>query len=85
MRVADQISIVGNQFDVCVLDFGDQPIDGEHELLSALVRAVDQQPPGVCCERIIASSVRPSLYFAETQMCETTDVIGTPSMPKCAE
>ena len=67
---------------MCVLDLGDQPIDGEHEILSALVWAIGQQRPSVCCEHVIATSARPALYFPGAQMCEPTNVIGTLRMPK---
>ena len=79
------MSIVGNQLDVCVLDFGDQLIDGGHEILSALVGAFNQQRPSVCCEQRIPSSSCPALHFAAPQMRETSDVAGTPRMPKRGE
>ena len=70
---------------MCVLDFGNQSIDGEHELLAVSVGALGQQRPSVCGELIIPSSARPALYFAGAQLCETTDVTGVPGVPKRSE
>jgi hypothetical protein len=75
------MSIVGNQLDVCVLDLGDQPVDGEHELLSVPVGAIRQQRASVRGKHVIASGARPALYLASAQMRETSDVTGTPCVP----
>jgi len=77
--------VVGNQLDVCMLDLGDQLIDGEHELLSVPVGAICQQRASVPGKHIVASSARPALYLAIAQVRETSHVTGAPCMPQCSK
>jgi hypothetical protein len=65
-----------------MLNLCDQPIDGEHELLSVPIRAICQQFTSMCGEQIVASRACPALYVAIAQVCETSDITGTPCMPQ---
>jgi hypothetical protein len=82
---AQRNPIARNQLDVRLLDFGDQPVDGEHEFVSVPIGAVRQQCAGMCHEHVIAPGSRPALHLGVAHMREAGDITGTPRMPKGRE
>jgi hypothetical protein len=71
-----------SQLDVCVLDFGDQPVDREHEVIPVAIGTVRQQCAGTGLERVVATCSRPALYLRIAHVRQSSDVARAPGMPK---
>ena len=75
--MAHRISIVENQLDMCLLDFGDQPVDGEHELL--------RLGYGQSVRRLRACAASTPLPLARAQHCASQEprCARRPTLPAC--